>query len=191
MSKKIDPNQNIIRQTFFGTGSRFKVRREKDKVSVRLTVTNEGVIPSKPTKNNGHFKVCLETVLIDPRKTLTPSNVDTIIIAAALKDGESVDLDALPNQFYVTLGEANNEIDQVQGRNPNEFLLLGDVIGVTTTNEKPKKKVVTRQDLIASEALKKLSVAIADKLDLTLEELAAHMNETGTPLEELACVLKN
>lgn len=181
MSLDINPNLNILESLFFGRGSvpkGFKLNQRDNEIATKLLLTEEGLIKNhkKP-----HFTVGLGAALLNSKNGLTLDNFETVIeIRRVCQNGvvfKNVDdgIDALPDLFMEPLGRLNDEIDSV-GDKTFDFKLVF-----------PKeKKVITLKDLKNSGLP---IIDIADKLDLTLEELVERINKNGTSLEDLAHIV--
>ncbi len=182
MTKGINPNLTILESIFFGRGSvpkGFKLQQKKNDVATQLPLTQEGLIQSS---KKPYFKVELGTTLIDSARGLTPDNYAEVLqIRSVSQRGEVFDnvddgIDVLPDAFIDPLGVLNDQIDSNGERAFDDLSLIV-----------PKeKKILTLKDLRGSGLP---IVDIADRFDLTLEELVEHVNKNGISLEDLAHII--
>lgn len=188
-------NNSILEGLFFGVGRlslQFKLKRVGREVSTDLLLTETGLIKAakKP-----YFSVGLGATLVDSKIGLSPESYRGIIEIRNVSKQDvrfkNIDdgIDALPDLFITPLGELNDKIEasSITPSDNLDFLDLSPPRRKTKaltnvaskkqsdslSQKSGKRELVTRIDLERS-GLRYID--IADKLDLTIEELIEYIN---------------
>lgn len=177
----IDKNVAILQRLFFGRGNpvKHKLKRKSDNVSTQLPLTKTGSI-QEPSATKSHFKISLESTLLNPEEDPSPSNLQPITVTSVAMKGKlfaNVDdgLDALPDLFFNSLGAVNDEIEATGGTG---LALPGGLMDILGGGQKPEKKATPGPKAQSSG---KITVKDLEQLGLNVERL----NEMGLSLEVL------
>lgn len=119
---------------FFGTADTPYTSRVSDKkLHITIPVSAKGAVPAKPPKTP-FYQVGLCADVLNLREVVAPNNLRPLDVVSIKKQGEALDLDdgidELPDAFFNSLGEINEEICTATGFNPDEQSALPELFAL-------------------------------------------------------------
>lgn len=180
---------SVLRAAIFGTADSpyTSIVRDK-KLHITIPVSQKGLVPEKLPKTP-FYQVGLCAEVLNTRELLAPNNLRPLDVISVIKKGMPLDtddgIDELPDIFFDSLGEINEEICIATGFDPDKALELPELLAFRkpTNESKPKETNVTNTTQITETQLRDLGIDIESLAEkgLTVEKI----NTLGITLEKL------